>query len=183
MLFTEEELKLLEHTNPLIIYARNFAINAHKDQMYGNHPYVYHLDMTFSFVSNDGRIEGILAYLHDILEDTDISYNDIEKRFGSIVADSVLLLTDEPGINRKERKRKTNEKLSKSSNLSALKVKAADRLANTTQSVIENNLSKIKMYLKEYDDFKKAVFRYPNSIWTTLEMYNRVLPHCIGGLK
>lgn len=158
--------------------ARDFAIAAHKNQMYGVHPYSYHLDAVASIVRKYGEAAEVVAYLHDVVEDTDVSLDEIEKQFGSLVARCVAILTDEPGKDRKERKSKTYAKMAKvtgEKNL-ALLVKAADRLANVRASVADKNNKLIEMYKSEYSVFKSAVYRdgLCEEIWHELETLQKV---------
>ena len=88
--------------------AREYAIQKHGSQTYGNSnlPYIYHLD---GVARNTGRLlyvyfdfddvfferALIIAYLHDVLEDTDTPYNEIEKLFGEDVLYILKLLKHE----------------------------------------------------------------------------------------
>ena len=73
---------------------REYVIKAHGDQKYGSKPYIYHLDGVVERLKLKGHSELIaLGYLHDVIEDTDISYGELRTKFGHEVADSVLLLT------------------------------------------------------------------------------------------
>ena len=92
----------------------------------------------------------VAGYLHDSIEDDGISYNDIKKHFGFDVAEMVYCVTDELGRNRKEKKEKTLPKTA--SNSDAIILKLADRIANIQHG------GKIDMYLKEYNEFKGALF-------------------------
>jgi (p)ppGpp synthase/HD superfamily hydrolase len=143
----------------LVEKAREFAIRAHGDQKYGDKPYVYHLDAVANLVTEFGPVYQAAAYLHDILEDTKVTSDEIRKEFGDDITEAVILLTDEPGRNRKERKAKTNQKLAATDNKVALVVKAADRLANMEESAKDPSSGKLDMYIKEYNDFAKAVYR------------------------
>ncbi|MCB6585535.1 GTP pyrophosphokinase, partial [Streptococcus gordonii] len=42
--------------------------------------------------------EIIIALLHDTLEDTDVTYEEIKKEFGIAIADKIQLLTHKKGI-------------------------------------------------------------------------------------
>ena len=143
-------------------HARDFAIAAHGNQKYGKHPYVYHLDAVAKLVEPyDICLGPIVAYLHDVVEDTKVTIEDIKNNFDGNVAEHVLVLTDEPGANRKERKVKTNAKLSfvpEDLGL-VLIVKAADRLANLRESAKTNNDSKLQMYRNEHGEFRAAAYR------------------------
>lgn len=111
--------------------------------------------------------------LHDVLEDTDATYDEISEVFGFNIADDVFNVTDEDGINRKERKLKTYWKIRRS-NVSRF-AKMVDRLANVEQSVlgIEKDRSYLNMYMKEYYAFKCALWQGPlddyNSLWDMLD--------------
>lgn len=142
--------------------AKEFALKYHKDQKYGfNRPYYYHLSKVADIVKSYGIEAQIMAYLHDVVEDTEVTTEQVEEHFGSYIALCVGILTNELGANRKERVSKTYEKMSKiKGNLSmALIVKTADRLVNMQQSVEDKNENLLKMYRREYEAFKTAVYR------------------------
>jgi hypothetical protein len=72
---------------------------------------------------------------------------------------AVALVTDSPGVNRRERNALTHAKFAKCENALALTVKAADRLANLQMSVATANQGKLEMYRKEHAAFKAAAYR------------------------
>lgn len=153
--------------------ARDFAIAAHGDQKYGRHPYYVHLDAVAKIAAGYGETAEIIAYLHDVVEDTNVVLSEIEDKFGWLVSEAVGILTDEPGKNRKERKAKTYAKMARVSGHAeiALVVKAADRLANMRACLDDNNKELLAMYKAEHATFKEAVYR-PNAcneIWSELE--------------
>lgn len=140
--------------------ARDFAHKAHGEQKYGEKPYLFHLDAVANLVKDYGNDAVTIAYLHDVLEDTQISKCELEHEFGVFIADCVALISDESGKNRKERKAKTYQKLRMAIsqyNL-ALIVKVADRLANILVCASGNH-SLLEMYQKEHQAFKSAVYR------------------------
>ena len=134
----------------------DFASKHHKGQWYGSKPYMYHLKKV-SDVALDLKFtdEPILmsCLLHDIIEDTEISYKDVKENFGEEVAEIVYCVTDELGRSRKERKSKTYKKIR--NNPKSIVVKLCDRISNITESMgSENyNLKLMKMYLDEHIDF------------------------------
>ena len=77
------------------------------------------------------------------------------------MADCVALVTDAAGANRRERKERTNAKLSAAEGELelALLVKAADRLANLRMSAKRGPGAKLAMYRDEHLAFRQAVFR------------------------
>lgn len=141
--------------------ARAQAIVWHGEQKYGEHPYVKHLDEVAEIARPFGAVAEMAAYLHDAVEDTGATLDDIEKMFGQDVASVVGVVTDPPGKNRKQRKRAAYERLAAiptgSSLGIALVVKAADRLANVRACVREKNDRLLLMYRKEHPAFGRAV--------------------------
>ncbi len=165
--------------------AREFALKHHGEQKYGEHPYVVHLDAVAELVQQYGEPAVVIAYLHDVVEDTDVRLRDIEKEFGRLIADCVAVLTDEPGEDRKERKAKTYAKMARVCGETeiALLVKAADRLANMRACVADKKERLLRVYEVEYLVFKEAVYRpgICDEIWAELAELNTVKPlHASG---
>lgn len=173
------------------MHSRIFAAYSHKieDLKYGDEEYVVHLDEVNDIIKKFGyNIDYInipfanfqtfvrqATYLHDIIEDTNHTYESISLYFHIIVAKSTQNISDVRGKNRKKTKKLTNEKLSKLSvlktdELIALIIKPADRLANMRRSLKERNRI-FKTYYKEYKDFRKAVYRdkVADAIWLELD--------------
>lgn len=157
----------------MIDTARSFAMDAHGEQMYGAHPYHVHLDAVAALASEYGDVAQVVAYLHDVVEDTPVELSTIEERFGKLVADCVAILTDEPGETREEKKQKTYAKMAKvSGELElALIVKAADRLANLQACVADENARKLDVYQREHAAFKKAAYREDlcSGLWSEMD--------------
>lgn len=141
--------------------ARTFAVKAHGGQLYGDQPYVVHLDAVADLLAPYGEEAQIIGYLHDVAEDTDVTLGQVEAKFGKFVADAVGILTDEEGDSRALRKIKTYQKMAQvRGQLSlALVVKTADRLANVKACHGNGRLDKLAMYQKEYMAFREAVYR------------------------
>lgn len=137
----------------------------HGEQMYGNNIYAYHLNAVHKVLekvweevvvpknSNYNLFHKLsLACLgHDLIEDTNNSYNDVKKVLGEEVADIIYDVTNELGKNRKERAFKTYQKTMK--NPEAILVKICDRIANTEFSK-ETGSRMFKKYQEEYPDFR-----------------------------
>ncbi len=165
----------------LIKKSRDFAVLYHKEQTYGEKkfPYLHHLEDVVLLLKDQNEIIQSLGYLHDVLEDTDASFHDLEINFNHYIAECVSFLSDETGVDRKERKLKTNLKLSliQPEYYPVLITKAADRLANMTFCYSNRTIKYMKRYAEEYHDFKKAAYR-PNlcdSLWINLDIvYNEI---------
>jgi guanosine-3',5'-bis(diphosphate) 3'-pyrophosphohydrolase len=153
---------------------RSFAIKAHGEQKYGDRPYSYHLDAVAAIATPFGEEAVVIAYLHDTVEDTAVTLQEVETKFGVKVAACVALLTDEPGANRKERKQKTYAKLAlvQGPNELALIVKAADRLANVRACLGDHKRSMWELYRSEHPVFRIAAYRAGlcDALWSELDL-------------
>lgn len=120
--------------------ARRFAIEAHGEQRYGEHPYAVHLEAVAEVVRGIARPPDVewlvaVAYLHDVLEDTDATEQELRLQFGDVVADAVVFVTDPEAPTRRERKALLHARLIMLNERdpaawAALIVKTADRMAN-----------------------------------------------------
>lgn len=156
--------------------ARSFAIAAHGEQKYGDRPYIEHLEAVVDILKPYGEEAAVIGYLHDVVEDTSESIDNIQSVFGEFVAGCVAIITDEQGKNRKERKTNTYQKLAGVTGKEslALIVKAADRLANIEACLAENNAGLLRMYEKEHEVFARAVYR-PGLCEEIWERINRAM--------
>ncbi len=152
--------------------AEAFAATAHKDQKYGEEqPYTTHLGhvvevlQRFKFEDEDLQVA---AWLHDVVEDTEVTITQIEMMFGRNVADIVGRVTNEPGQNRKERHAKTYPKIQGSVDATTLKL--ADRIANV-ESCVQDADDKFKMYRKEHKAFQSLLHKpgVHDAMWRHLD--------------
>ena len=125
---------------PEITKAFDLANNAHKDQRRkSGEPYIIH-PLYVAIILADLKMDTksiIAGILHDIIEDTDISYDDLKKEFGKTVADVVEGVTK---INRvqfgdisKDELQAENLRkmfIAMSNDIRVIMVKLADRLHN-----------------------------------------------------
>ncbi len=153
--------------------ARSFALQAHASQRYGDRPYAFHLEAVVELLSPYGAEAQIIGYLHDVIEDTTVTENDIRRRFGARIAECVSLLTDSPGASRAERKAGTYARLAKGDGASelALVVKAADRLANVRSCVADQRNGLWEVYRREHPSFRQAAYRASlcEPLWAELD--------------
>jgi len=116
--------------------ALTFATEKHKGQTRFNsgEPYINHPIAVAAIVKKYPHNNEMLVagYLHDTLEDTNTTYEEIEKEFGKKVADLVLELTnDEAQMNAKGKAEYLLDKMNRMST-EALIIKLADRLHNVS---------------------------------------------------
>lgn len=150
--------------------ARKFAKKHHGNQMYGGEfPYATHLQAVESVLLRFGVVDESLracAWLHDVLEDTDATYDELELYFGSRIAKVVSLVTESKVGNRRQRHEHTYPKIILDE--WAIIVKVGDRIAN-----VESGGKLIDMYKKEYNFFKSSLF-LPESCSTIKKMWTHL---------
>ncbi len=137
--------------------AKMLATEKHAGQRYGILPYTHHLEdverTLREFGAVDGRDDDILdaAWLHDIVEDTDVKIRDVLEIFGPEVAHLVGAVTNEPGENRKVRTALTYPKIHRAGSL-ATRLKLADRISN-----MRRGGGSLKMYVNEHQEFARQL--------------------------
>jgi len=153
--------------------ARQFAIEAHGGQKYGDAPYLVHLEAVVSHLADYDENARVIAYLHDVVEDTGATYRDVEDLFGPFIADCVAVVTDEEGMSRAARKSKTYRKMAKVEGKLelALLVKAADRLANVQACLAGGDNRRLSAYRSEHPAFRAAAYRpgLCDEIWRAID--------------
>lgn len=135
--------------------AIQFAMEAHKDQKYGEQPYIHHLVQVDRLVSQtQGRIVceigdrmdnlRAIAFLHDVVEDTDTTYEELyEAGFNEQVVEAVGRITKHPSLSYKQY---IDNVLG---NELATIVKLCDTSANLMNSIMEGNVKRINKYTKQ----------------------------------
>ena len=138
----------------------NFAKEKHGEQKYEDFPYFYHLSMVAQktdklinqkhFTSDMGDLFNLkkdllyIAYLHDILEDTDCSIDDLaDIGLSESIIDAINLLTKTKNYNYV-----TYIENIKQNKLAKI-VKIADTLSNLEFSIKDCNYNFIKKYNKQ----------------------------------
>lgn len=138
----------------LLLRAASYATRMHGDQQrkYTGEPYVVHCFEVAQIVTKAGGSPEMAAaaILHDVVEDTVATIEDVEAEFGPDVAALVGWLTDvskpEDG-NRAFRKAMDREHLA-SAPPEAKTIKLADLISNT-RSIVEHGKGFARVYLKE----------------------------------
>ncbi|WP_332024571.1 RelA/SpoT family protein [Kaistella sp.] len=142
-----------EEQNKVIRKAFDIALDAHKDQRRKTgEPYIYHPIEVAKIVANEiglGATSIACALLHDVIEDSEYTYEDIKKIFGTKIADIVNGLTKISVMNHQnisiqsENYRKLL--LTLSEDFRVILIKIADRLHNmrTLESMAPDKQKKI----------------------------------------
>jgi len=142
----------------LVERARDLALRAHGEQRYGKSPYRVHLEHVEEVVQRFAHddVMRAAAWLHDTVEDTALTLEEVRAAVGDEVAAIVAAVTDEPGDSRKARKAATYAKLAAASS-AARAVKLADRIANVEATIAHGRGDLFSMYAGEHAAFRAAL--------------------------
>lgn len=145
--------------------ALEFARKAHGEQQrkYSDEPYIEHPKRVANIIKTVPHSTEMVcaAYLHDVVEDTPVSIEDIQRKFGRKIAGLVRELTDEyekknyPHLNRRQRKQKEVERQAKISP-EAKTIKLADVIDNT-RDILENDPGFARKYIREMEALTEAL--------------------------
>ena len=129
--------------NTLILKAANFSAQKHSTQRRKDKdasPYINHPISVALAIAQIGGVDDpeilAAALLHDTLEDTETTPEELEAEFGKKVCDYVLDVTDDKTLPKHERKRRQIEHAKKISKGAAL-IKLGDKISNVTD--VTNN--------------------------------------------
>lgn len=119
-----------------ILSALKFSAEKHRNQRRKDaeaSPYINHPIQVAELLWNVGEVRDIVvilgALLHDTIEDTETSPDEIKKLFGNDVLDLVLEVTDDKRLSKKERKRLQIEHAPLKS-IRAKQLKICDKICN-----------------------------------------------------
>ena len=138
--------------------------NHHYDEKGNNVPYSFHLSMVvdvamefIDLIEEQDRPNVIAAcWLHDAIEDTRNTYNDVRKHTNTDTAEIVYALTNEKGRQRKDRANAAYYKGIRTTPYATF-VKLCDRIANFKYSYSQGG-SMMKKYADEYPNFREALY-------------------------
>lgn len=146
---------------------------------------VFHSVMVGNMLKNIGCSENIVytGYLHDIIEDTKYSYEDLKERYGKELAVNVQKLSENTKIlNYKERKEEFINRL-KNYNNNLILVELADKLQNLVSDYslfLSLGKDALPSEAKTYEEIKwfytefKKIFNEKLEENSLLERYNNI---------
>jgi len=134
-----------------------FASVAHKTQLYPTQklPYITHIGNVMMEVMGvvstlkNAELSIICAILHDTIEDTEVTYDELVEKFGEEVAKGVLALSKNEKLPTKKEQMLDSLKRIKQQPQDVWLVKMADRIANLGKPPLHWNKEKIKTYRDE----------------------------------
>jgi (p)ppGpp synthase/HD superfamily hydrolase len=172
-------------------YARTylFAARAHKGQPWAgdaNLNYMVHVNLvSIEIISalraepiHDGDLAVKCALLHDVIEDTEVNYDEIKTEFGSRVADGVLALSKNSNLTKNL---KMEDSLSRilGQPCEVWMVKMADRITNLSEPPKSWSRQEISDYRDEaieiYNKLKPASEFLTERLKGKIEYYGRFI--------
>jgi (p)ppGpp synthase/HD superfamily hydrolase len=145
-----------------------WAREQHGGQLYGGRPYGTHLLAAAEVLRDCGYGDDpalmSAAYLHDTIEDTSATREQIAALFGARIAGIVDAVSDPDGDTRAEKKAAAYPRIRAIDD--AVRVKLADRIAN-----VEAGGPKREMYRGEQAGFREALHKagVADDMWAHLE--------------
>ena len=120
----------------IVLGASAFAAHKHRDQRRKGaeaSPYINHPIAVANVLANEAHVTDPVilaaALLHDTIEDTDTTADELSVEFGAEIAEIVLEVTDDKSLPKQERKRLQIEHAASISEKAKL-VKLADKICN-----------------------------------------------------
>jgi Guanosine polyphosphate pyrophosphohydrolases/synthetases len=165
--------------NTLINEAYAFASGAHfavgQVRKYTGDAYIVHPIEVAHLVEGTGGTDVMIAaaFLHDVLEDTKVTYAALESYFGIVVANYVYDLTDKftperhPDMNRAERKKSEAIRYRSVSN-EVKTIKLADGISNT-KSIARHDPKFMKTYGPEKRFLLEQLRGGDEKLWNRLD--------------
>jgi guanosine-3',5'-bis(diphosphate) 3'-pyrophosphohydrolase len=148
---------------PLVLKALAFAAEKHRDQRRKNaeaSPYINHPIALANVLANEGHLNDdtviCAALLHDTIEDTETTPEELRAAFGDEITEIVLEVTDDKSLPKAERKRLQIQHASGLSDKAKL-VKLADKICNLRDMAHQPPAGWELPRRQDYFDWAKAV--------------------------
>ena len=163
--------------NQLILKAAHFAAKKHRDQRRKDKamsPYINHPISVAKIISEIGNVEDpevlAAALLHDTIEDTKTTPEELIDNFGERVCSLVQEVTDDKSLPKMERKQRQIEHAKEISEGAAL-IKLGDKISNVTDITNTPPIDWDSNRRLEYFEWAEKVINNCPKVNTSLEKY------------
>lgn len=163
------------HDTGLLLRALAFAAERHSRQRREDaaaSPYINHPIALADVLANEGRVVDVVvlsaAMLHDTIEDTETTADELAHHFGARIAAIVVEVSDDPRLDKATRKLRQIEHAPHLSPEAKL-VKLADKICNLRDIAASPPIGWSLERQREYFDWAKAVIDGLRGVHPTLE--------------
>ena len=147
----------------LILKAAQFAADKHRNQRRKDaeaSPYINHPIALANVLANEGEVTDPIvlcaALMHDTIEDTDTTAEELTATFGTEITGVVLEVTDDKTLPKAERKQQQIEHARHASSRAKL-VKLADKICNLRDIAVTSPADWTEQRKAEYFDWARKV--------------------------
>lgn len=168
-------MAMTEHDLKKLLKALSFAAHKHKDQRRKDihaSPYINHPISLANILCNEAHVTDIDvicgALLHDTVEDTKTTPEELEQEFGETIKNIVMDVTDNKLLPKAERKQAQIDHAAHISDKAKL-VKLADKISNLRDVAINPPPDWPLERRQEYFDWAKKVIDQVGSVHPVLE--------------
>jgi guanosine-3',5'-bis(diphosphate) 3'-pyrophosphohydrolase len=166
---------MIEHPIGLILKAAEFAADRHRNQRRKDadaSPYINHPISLANVLANEGAVTDPVvlcaALLHDTIEDTNTTAEELTAAFGQNITDVVLEVTDDKDLEKAVRKQLQIEHARHASKQAKL-VKLADKICNLRDIAATPPADWSTERKAEYFDWAKSVIAGVRGVHPQLE--------------
>lgn len=141
-----EHVRITKENYPKLFKMMEFAEQRHQGQLYGNEPYTVHLkDVLVTALKAGFRNDDILTAMfgHDLIEDTDVTYEVLVAEFNEEIANMILAVT-----HKEEETYEIYMNRICSDTLEIRAIKLADLISNHKASIQSKEVERVFKYEK-----------------------------------
>ena len=165
-----------ENDLKLLMKALDFAANKHRNQRRKNvdaSPYINHPISLANILCNEAHVTNLNvicgALLHDTVEDTETTKEELENEFGQDICNIVMDVTDDKSIKDNQKRKQLQIEHAPHISTSAKLVKLADKISNLRDVDKDPPAGWSLERKREYFDWAKQVIDQLRGVHTGLE--------------
>lgn len=151
-----------------LAYATDAHGSINQIRKYTGEPYIVHPVEVMEIVKSVPHTDEMLAaaLLHDTVEDTDITLEDIEREFGSDIAELVSSLTDisKPSDGNRAKRKEIDRMHTANAPAAAKTIKLADLISNS-DSIVKYDKHFAPVYMREKAQLIEVLKEGDSTLW------------------
>jgi len=151
-----------------LAYATDAHGSINQIRKYTGEPYIVHPVEVMEIVKSVPHTDEMLAaaLLHDTVEDTDVTLNDIEREFGSDIAELVSSLTDisKPSDGNRAKRKEIDRMHTANAPAAAKTIKLADLISNS-DSIVKYDKHFAPVYMREKAQLLEFLKEGDSTLW------------------